>query len=114
MIAFVPGTSGREHDAAVCLQSHMDIVNAQDRADYNPLTDGVEVRRRDGVLCAHGTSLGGDDGAGIATALALMEEGENAPHPPTVLLFTNDEETTTDGAIKLSSDALGENVKVGK
>ena len=75
------------------------------------MNDGVEPYVEGNYIRARGTSLGGDDGIGVATALALLED-ENIAHPKLQFICTNDEETTTSGAINLSKDAIDPNTKV--
>lgn len=93
-----PGTKGLEHLPAVILQSHMDMVcekNADTRHDFHrdaivPYIDGQWVK-------AKGTTLGADDGIGIASQLALLA-ADDIPHAPLECLFTVDEETGLSGA----------------
>ena len=94
-------TKGREHVPGVVLQSHMDMVcekNSDVRHNFDedpimPYVDGEWVR-------AKGTTLGADDGIGMAAALAVLTS-EDIQHGPIECLFTVDEETGLTGAFAL-------------
>ena len=87
----------------VTLQAHMDMV-AESVEPFDFLTSPLSTYEEDGWLYARGTTLGGDDGAGIALALALLERTDNLE-----CLFTAEEETNMTGAL-----GLEENVLAGK
>ena len=63
-------------------------------------TEGIRMKVDGDWVRAEGTTLGADNGLGVATMLAIMES-KNAPHPPLELLFTIDEETGMTGALEL-------------
>ena len=96
-----PATKGYENCPGVILQGHMDMVcekNADTVHDFDkdpikPYIDGEWVK-------AKGTTLGADDGIGIAAALAVLTD-ENIQHGPLECLFTVDEETGLTGAFAL-------------
>ena len=96
-----PATPGKEQTPGVVLQAHMDMVcekNADTVHDFDkdpikPYIDGEWVK-------AKGTTLGADDGIGIAAALAVLTD-ENIQHGPLECLFTVDEETGLTGAFAL-------------
>jgi dipeptidase D len=93
----LPATKGYENASTVVLQSHVDMVcekTPESKHDFSK--DPIELIERDGWVCANGTTLGADDGLGVALALALAEE--KLPHPKLELLFTVDEETGLTGA----------------
>ncbi|MFH1144159.1 MAG: aminoacyl-histidine dipeptidase [Candidatus Eisenbacteria bacterium] len=102
----VPATRGREQAPVVALQSHVDMVcekNSDVTHDFSrdpirPLVDGELVR-------AQGTTLGADNGIGMAAALAFLDTPD-APHGPLELLFTVDEETGLSGALAVAPDLL--------
>jgi len=111
----IPASPGLEELPKAIVQCHMDMVIAHDpkvRPDFDGEKDGIipELRGDDGFLYAKGTSLGGDDGIGIATCLALME---NMPfkHSGVDCLFTVDEETSMDGATAVRPELLSKGVK---
>lgn len=73
----VPATEGMDSLPPTILQAHMDmVVVAEDDKQFDPLNDPITVIRDDdkGTLTADGTSLGGDDGAGLAIAMAVAGE----------------------------------------
>ncbi|MBQ9417606.1 MAG: aminoacyl-histidine dipeptidase [Bacteroidales bacterium] len=97
-----PASQGYEQSASVCLQAHMDMVcekNSDKRFDF--LTDAIQPVLKEGWLGADGTTLGADDGIGVATILAILED-DTLPHPPLEALITVDEETGLTGAAGLS------------
>ncbi len=101
-----PGAAGHENAPVTILQSHLDMVNEKNSDvehdfDKDPLTP-----QRDGeYLKATGTTLGSDNGIGIAAALAVIESADIA-HGPLELLFTIDEETGLTGASGLEGAML--------
>ncbi len=101
-----PGTPGHENAPRTILQAHMDMVCvAEPGRTFDPLTDPITVIN-DGVnLTADGTSLGGDDGAGVAMAMAILEDPE-AVHGPLRAIFTVDEEDGMEGANALDARHL--------
>lgn len=101
-----PGTKGREKDKVVVLQSHIDMVcekNSDKIHDFD--NDPIEAWIDGEWVKAKGTTLGADDGIGIAAQLALLESN-NVEHGPIECLFTVDEETGLSGAFALGSDFL--------
>lgn len=93
-----PGTPGHENAPVAILQAHMDMVCvAEDGRAYDPLTDPIRVINDGETLTADGTSLGGDDGAGVAMAMAILED-DSAVHGPIRAIFTVDEEDGMSGA----------------
>ncbi len=99
-------TKGMENKPWVCLQSHIDMVcekNSDKNFDF--MKDAIEPRIEGQWLMATGTTLGADDGIGVATALAILNANDIA-HGPIECLFTVDEETGLSGANALSPNAL--------
>ncbi len=97
---------GYEHLKTTVLQSHVDMVcekNSDKIHDFS--TDPIEVRLVDGWVKANGTTLGADDGIGVAAQLAILAS-DDIPHGPIECLFTVDEETGLTGAFGLSNEAL--------
>ena len=95
-----------ENKAWVCLQSHMDMVCEKngDKVFYF-MKDPIEAQIVNQWLMAKGTTLGADDGIGIATTLAILDS-EDIEHGPIECLFTVDEETGLSGANALSPNLL--------
>lgn len=101
-----PGSPGHEKAAVVILQSHLDMVNEKNSDVAHDFTrDAIQPRRDGDYLAATGTTLGSDNGIGVATMLALMESTAG-PHGPLELLFTIDEETGLTGASELDAALL--------
>ncbi len=101
-----PATAGKELLKSVVLQSHMDMVcekNADTKHDFD--NDPIQAYIEDGWVKAKGTTLGADDGIGIAAQLAILET-DTIEHGPIECLFTIDEETGLTGAFGLDSEML--------
>jgi dipeptidase D len=105
VVAQVPGAGGAE---PVILQAHLDMVCEADAgAGSDPATDGVFPTVEDGWVRAPGTTLGADDGIGVAVALAIAAEAvDGATYPPLQLLFTVDEEEDFAGAAGVDPQLL--------
>jgi len=101
-----PASKGMEGKAAVILQSHLDMV-AQKNADtdFDFETQGIEMYVDGDWVKAKGTTLGADNGIGVATIMALLQSTDLA-HPPLEALFTIDEETGMTGAMALQPGIL--------
>lgn len=94
----VPATEGRENTSLLVLQVHQDMVRAvKDGVEHDWEADPVIVGQTDGWLHSkdHETSLGADDGIGLATVLAIAEGG--MAHGPLRVIVTVEEETTQVG-----------------
>lgn len=101
-----PATAGREAAPAVVLQSHLDMVNDKNTDVQHDFDKDPIIPQRDGdYMKATGTTLGSDNGIGVASALALLE-AKDLTHGPLELLFTIDEETGLNGATDLAKDML--------
>lgn len=101
-----PGAPGRENDPVMILQSHLDMVNEKNSDVTHDFDKDPIVPRRDGdYLNATGTTLGADNGIGVAAMLALIDASD-VKHPPLELLFTIDEETGLTGAADLDASML--------
>ncbi|MBR2287867.1 MAG: M20/M25/M40 family metallo-hydrolase, partial [Clostridia bacterium] len=93
-----PATPGLEHAEPVMLQAHLDMVCVKSpESTHNFDTDPLELYVENGHIRARGTTLGADDGYGVAYLLALMED-DDFPHPPLELVFTSQEENGCWGA----------------
>lgn len=101
-----PATKGHEQSPAVILQAHMDMV-PQKNSDkkFNFETDPIEPYIDGEWVKARGTTLGADNGIGVATMLAILES-DTIEHPALEFLFTADEETGLNGANGLATDML--------
>ncbi len=106
VLVWLPATSGHERAAGIILQAHLDMVcekNSDVKHDFQcepiqAVIDGDWVR-------ASGTSLGSDNGLGVAACLAVMED-RSLVHGPVECLFTVDEETGLTGAYQLKKGLL--------
>jgi len=101
-----PASPGKENLKTVILQSHVDMVCEKNSdVNFNFETDPIQTYVDNGWVRAKGTTLGGDDGIGVAAALAILAS-KDIEHGPIVGLFTTDEETGMTGAYALSKDFL--------
>ncbi len=101
-----PATAGREHSPGVILQAHLDMVcqkNGDSAHDF--LRDPIVPVLDDGWLVADKTTLGADNGVGVALILAVLDS-EDIAHGPIEALLTIDEEAGMGGARGLASGAL--------
>ncbi|MBN1542728.1 aminoacyl-histidine dipeptidase [candidate division KSB1 bacterium] len=99
-------TPGHEKAPTVVLQGHLDMVcekNSDKTFDFDK--DPIELVIDGEWLKADGTTLGADNGIGVAAALAILED-DNLVHGPIEALFTVDEERGLVGAMSLSPDWL--------
>nr|WP_085022679.1 beta-Ala-His dipeptidase [Anaerovibrio sp. JC8] len=105
VVADLPATAGKEKAPVIILQAHMDMVCvAAPGVAYDPLKDPVKLVRDEKFLSADGTSLGADDGIGIAEILYLMKHLDE--HGPLRAIITVDEEQGMTGAIHLDPEYL--------
>ncbi|MBR1835090.1 MAG: aminoacyl-histidine dipeptidase [Bacteroidales bacterium] len=101
-----PASKGYENAPGVCLQAHMDMVcekNGDKEFDF--LTHPIQAYDEDGWMIGDGTTLGADDGIGVAAAMAILAD-DSIQHGPLECLFTVDEETGLTGAANLHTDWL--------
>jgi dipeptidase D len=101
-----PATPGMEHLPTVILQSHIDMVCEKDSHTHHNFDTDPIVTYTDGHwMKARGTTLGADDGIGVATMLTILADPD-ITHGPIEALFTVDEETGLTGAKALHADFL--------
>lgn len=101
-----PATKGMENAKGVVLQAHLDMVpqkNSDKQHDFEK--DPIEAYEEDGWVKANGTTLGADNGIGVAAALAVLASKE-LKHGPVEALFTVDEESGMTGANNLKPGIL--------
>lgn len=101
-----PATIGMEGRKTVIIQSHLDMVcqkNADKVFDFD--TQGIDMLIDGDWVTADGTTLGADNGMGVAAIMALLSS-TNIPHPAIEALFTIDEETGMTGAFGLDKEVL--------
>ena len=101
-----PASPGMEDRRTVVLQSHLDMVHQKNReTKFDFENQGIEMFLEDGWVRAKGTTLGADNGLGVAAIMSLLES-ENIEHPALEALFTIDEETGMTGAKGLKGGLL--------
>ncbi|MBM4158186.1 MAG: aminoacyl-histidine dipeptidase [Ignavibacteria bacterium] len=101
-----PATPGMENRMGVILQGHLDMVPQKNKdVDHDFEKDSIKPRIEGEWVKATGTTLGSDNGIGVATALAVLE-AEDLQHGPVEALFTIDEETGMTGAFGLKPGLL--------
>jgi dipeptidase D len=99
-----PATKGMENAQTVVLQSHLDMVhqkNGDTTFDFN--TQGIDMYVDGDWVRAKGTTLGADNGIGVAAIMAILESTDIA-HPALEAMFTIDEETGMTGAMQLDPE----------
>lgn len=101
-----PATPGMENRKGVILQAHMDMVPQKSpESTHNFETDPIQTYIEDGWVKAKGTTLGADDGLGVASIMAVLSS-KDLKHGPIEALFTADEETGMYGANDLPAGEL--------
>jgi dipeptidase D len=101
-----PATQGHEGAATTILQSHLDMVTEKNSdVEHDFSRDPIVPLEEGGYLTADGTTLGSDNGIGVAAMFAVMES-DDIVHGPLEFAFTIDEETGLTGAAQLNGDML--------
>lgn len=101
-----PATPGMENRKTVILQAHMDMVPQKDKdSTHNFETDPIQTYIDGDWVKAKGTTLGGDNGLGVAAIMAVLE-AKDLKHGPIEALITADEETGMYGANRLPEGEL--------
>ncbi|WP_115124051.1 aminoacyl-histidine dipeptidase [Marinirhabdus gelatinilytica] len=101
-----PATKGMEDRTPIVMQSHLDMVHQKNNdTEFDFDTQGIEMYVDGDWVRAKGTTLGADNGLGVATIMAILES-DNIPHPDLEALFTIDEETGMTGAMGLKGGIL--------
>jgi dipeptidase D len=101
-----PASPGFENKPIIILQGHMDMVcekNSDIQHDFSK--DPIKIKINKDIITADGTTLGADNGIGIATSLAILEDN-SLNLGPIEALFTIDEETGLTGAFSLKNNML--------
>lgn len=107
-----PATKGKENLETVILQSHVDMVCEKNSdVEHNFLTDPIETYVDGEWMKAKGTTLGADNGIGVATQLAILA-ADDIEHGPLECLFTVDEETGLSGAFALKEGFLSGDILI--
>lgn len=101
-----PATPGMENRKPIVLQSHLDMVCQKNNdVDFDFETQGINMVVDGDWVKAKGTTLGADNGLGVASIMSVLESND-IPHPALEALFTIDEETGMTGAIGLKPGEL--------
>jgi dipeptidase D len=101
-----PATAGMESRMKIVLQSHLDMVHQKNNAtEFDFDTQGIEMLIEGDWVKANGTTLGADNGLGVATIMAILASS-TIEHPAIEALFTIDEETGMTGALGLEGGLL--------
>lgn len=102
----VPATPGYEKAPTVVIQGHVDMVCEKNKGtEFDFDNDPIKLVREGEWMASDGTTLGSDNGIGVAAGLALVHD-DSVKHGPLELLFTVDEETGLTGANNLGKDLL--------
>lgn len=101
-----PATAGMENRKILILQSHMDMVCEKNKdVEFDFSKDAIQTYVDGEWLKAKGTTLGADDGIGVAMQMALLES-KDIEHGPLECVFTRDEETGLTGAFGMGNDFM--------
>lgn len=101
-----PATAGMEDRKSVVLQSHLDMVHQKNNdVNFDFDTQGIQMEIDGDWVKAKGTTLGADNGLGVAAIMSILESND-IPHPALEALFTIDEETGMTGAMGLKPGQL--------
>ena len=101
-----PATKGSENQKTVIIQSHLDMVHQKNAdTEFDFLTQGIQSYIDGDWVTAKGTTLGADNGMGVATIMTLLASS-TIQHPTIEALFTIDEETGMTGAFELEKGIL--------
>lgn len=112
VIVFKEASKGYEDAPVLMLQSHLDMVAEKNKdSDHDFDHDPIELITSDGWLHANKTTLGADDGAGVAYMLGVLDELED--HPAMECIFTVEEETGLSGAAFLDTSMLKSTLCIG-
>lgn len=106
LVIYVPASAGYEDRPALILQGHMDMVwQKTNESTHDFEHDPIQLIREGDWIRANGTTLGADNGIGIALMMSIVED-ESVKHPPLELLLTVEEEMGVVGADNLDPSLL--------
>ena len=113
VIIYKPASSGYEDHAPVMLQAHIDMVCEKEPGyEHDFEKDPLSLYVEDGKLHAKGTTLGADDGVGVAYMLSFLDD-DTLPHPPLECVFTVQEEVGLNGAAQLAFEDISAKRMIG-
>jgi dipeptidase D len=106
LVLNVPATTGKEDSQIIVLQAHIDMVCEKNKGtDFDFENDPLILKKVNGWIQADGTTLGADNGIGVAAALAIALDKDSV-HGPLEILLTVDEETGLTGAKTIQPDFI--------
>jgi len=106
LIIYKPGVGSGASSPPIILQAHLDIVCEKNAdTEHNFLTDPLNLYVDGDFIKARGTTLGADNGLGVAMCMAMLEDKE-LPHPPLEIVLTVEEESGMAGASNLDTSLL--------
>ncbi|SHK64519.1 beta-Ala-His dipeptidase [Hespellia stercorisuis] len=106
VIIYKNGTKGLVNHPALIIQAHIDMIcEKRSGVEHDFEKDPLKLYLEDGWIRANGTTLGGDDGAGVAYMMAVLAD-ESLKHPPLECLFTVQEEVGCAGAAQLEASSF--------
>ena len=109
MIIYKPATKGRENEETLAFQAHTDMICEKDIGIQHDFSkDPIVLYKKGDDITANGTTLGADNGIGVAYMLAILDSDISIPNLECI--FTVQEETTMIGAIKIDE----KNIKARK
>jgi dipeptidase D len=112
MVVKVPATAGHESAPTVVLQGHLDMVCEKNSdVEHDFMTEGINVDVDGDWVVAKGTTLGADNGVGVAAAMAVALDPD-AVHGPLEILCTMDEETGLTGAKQLDASMISGRIMI--
>ncbi len=107
IVVIRPGSNGGENAPTIVIQSHVDMVCEKNRdSNHDFMKDPLKLYTDGDWLKAEGTTLGADNGIGVAAALSLLDTPQDSKLPPLECLFTVDEETGLTGAFALNGEII--------
>jgi dipeptidase D len=105
-----PASPGMENRQTIALQSHLDMVHQKNNdTDFDFSSEGIKMLVEGDWVRADGTTLGADNGIGVASIMTILAS-DDIQHPPIEALFTIDEETGMTGAKELKGGLLSASV----
>lgn len=106
IVIYKEASQGYENHETLMLEAHMDMVNEKNKdSNHDFEHDPLDLYLEDGYVSANGTTLGADDGYGVAYMLAILSD-PNVKNPPLECVFTVAEEVGLDGALGFDASLL--------
>lgn len=113
VIVFKSASEGYENHPSIILQSHTDMICVKTKNSTHDFEkDPIELVEYEDYIKAKDTTLGADDGIGVAIALSILDD-DNLQHPDLEVIFTTEEETTMNGVKYIDLSMLKSNRMIG-